>query len=293
MNGHDGDGKQDIHGQILQALEVVHDPRSSNVIRQNASRYLEEIRSNDEAPYHGFGLASSKDQPPIVRHYGLSLIEYAVRHRWSDYSTEQSKALRDWVHNLSRSTVGGDPPYITNKVAAIWVEIAKRSWGLEWMDMDELLVHLWDGPLAQKSLVLTILEILSEEVFGNDDTTAALRGSDLNRACVEIFTPAEVLSEQFPAREITTNIRYGPEGWLSRIADLLDLCVKDGKVDDDRETCAVKILFTFKSVISWIIPRALVITQSVSRICTCLAVSNMTIQLVSGLLQVWSVGCMH
>ena len=275
-----GDGRPEIHAQILRALEIVHSPRSSNVLRQDASRYLEEVRSEEEAPYHGFGLASAKEQSAIVRHYGLSLLDYAVRHRWEECTSEQSKMLRDWVVVLSHNTVEEDPPYITNKVAEIWVEIAKRSWGLGWMDMDELLLHLWDASMAQKALVLTILEILSEEVFGNDDTTAALRGSDLNRACVEIFTPADVLSEHFPTRETTINIRYGTQGWIFHMAELLDWCTRDGKIDGNQQICAVKTLFTFRSVIGWIIPRALVTTHSVHRICACLAASNMPIQLV-------------
>lgn len=280
LNGHGGKGQPEIHTQILRALEAVHDPRSTNPIRQDASRYLEEVKTSDEAPFHGFGLASSNEQPPIVRHYGLSLIECAVRQRWSEYTPEQSQALRDWVVTLSHSTDDRDPSYITNKMAEIWVEVAKRSWGLDWMDMDEVLVRLWDGPVAQKNLVLTILETLSDEIFGTEDTTVALRGSDLGRACVEIFTPAQVLNENFPARETIVNTRYGSEGWLSRMADLLNWCIGNGKSYENQWVCAVRILVTFKSVIGWIIPRALVTTQTVQRICAGLAVSNIPTQLV-------------
>ncbi|KAF6219395.1 hypothetical protein HO133_005221 [Letharia lupina] len=281
VNGHAGEGKPEIHTQILRALEIIHEPRSSNAHRQDASRYLEEIRSDEQAPYHGFALASAKDQPAIVRHYGLSLIEYGVRHRWPGYTPGQSQALRDWVVTLSHSTADSDPPYITNKVAEIWVEIAKRSWGLDWLDMDELLVQLWDGSMVQKALVLIILETLSEEVFGDDDTTAALRGSDLNRACVEIFTPANVLTEDFPIRETAASMRYGADGWLSRMADLLEWCIRDAKIDENRRACGVKILSTFKSVISWIIPRSLVTTHALNRICACLAASNVPLQLAA------------
>lgn len=279
--GHAEEGKPEIHVQILRALEIIHEPRSSNAHRQDASRYLEEIRSDEQAPLHGFGLASAKDQPAIVRHYGLSLIEYGVCHRWSEYTPEQGQVLRDWVVTLSHSTADSDPPYITNKVAEIWVEIAKRSWGLDWLDMDELLVRLWDGSMLQKALVLIILETLSEEVFGNDDTTAALRGSDLNRACVEIFTPANVLAEEFPSRDTAANVRYGADGWLARMADLLDWCVRDGKIDVNSPAYGVKTLSTFKSVISWVIPRSLVTTHALNRICACLAASSVSLQLVS------------
>lgn len=281
MNGHADHGKSEVHTQILHALEVVHDPRSSNELRHNASRYLEKVRSEEEAPYHGFALALAKDQPAIVRHYGLSLLEYAVQHRWSDYTTEQSNILRDWIITLSQNVTDGDASYITNKVAQLWVEIAKRSWGLDWTDMDELLVRLWTGSFAQKSLVLNILETLSDEVFGTDDTTAALRGNELNSACVEIFTPVDVLTEHFPKRETTVNTRHGSEGWLSRLADMLVWCTKDGVLDANQQVCAVKTLVCFKSIISWVILRALVTTHSVHRICACLAVSYIPVQLVT------------
>lgn len=275
------ESKNGANTQILQALEIVHHPRSSNALRQDASKYLERVRSDEEAPFHGFGLASAKDQPAIVRHFGLSLLDYAVRHRWSEYSSEQSQTLRDWVLSLAYATSEQDPPYITNKVAALWVEIAKRSWALDWMDMDELLVRLWEGTVAHKTLVLTILEALSEEVFGNEDPVAGLRGSDLNRACVDVFTPAIVLSDWFPTRDSSLNIRYGSDGWLSRMSDMLDSCINEGKVHEEKQALTVKVLSAFKSVVGWVIPRALVATKSVHRVCACLAVPQMSIQLVS------------
>ncbi len=158
--------------QICRALEVIHDARSSNSLRQKASDYLEQIKSDEEAPYHGYQLAVDKTQVAIVRHYGLSLLENAVRQRWADYSVEQSTMVRNWELSLAQNISDQDPFYIRTKIASIWVEIAKRSWALDWMDMDERLVQLWEGPLASKELVLTILETLSEDVFGPDDTTA-------------------------------------------------------------------------------------------------------------------------
>lgn len=277
---HDHDKSGDVDAQILRALEIIHDPRSSNILRQNASQFLEEIKLDKEAPYHGFGLASTKTRPAVVRHFGLSLLDHAIRHRWVDYTPDQHAALRDWILRLSGGVSADDPLYIRNKVAEIWVEVAKRSWVLDWMNMDDSLVRLWDGSVVQKVLVLTVLETLSEDVFGHEDMTAGLRGSALNRACVDIFTPAAVLTEQFPSRQTNINVRYGDEGWLSRIGDLIDWCTRESQINEPQRTCAVKCLLTLKSVISWVIPKALVSTRSVERICGCLAAANMSIQLV-------------
>lgn len=285
MSTHDGllnQSKGDVsNDQIRRALEVIHDARSPNPLRQKASEYLEQIKSDEEAPYHGYRLAADKSQAAIVRHYGLSLLENAVRHRWPDYSAEQSTVVRDWELSLAQNITDQDPFYIRTKIASIWVEIAKRSWALDWMDMDERLVRLWGGSLASKELVLIILETLSDDVFGHEDTTAGLRGTDLNRACVDIFTPMAVLLEHFPSRETSINVRYGDEGWLSRLADLLEPCVTTEGNNESEKACAVKILVALRSVINWVIPKSLSTSNLVTQLCHCLASSHLPIQLVS------------
>ena len=282
LNGHDSSGAApDANDQVLQALEIIHNPKSTNSFRQTASQYLERIKSDKDAPYRGFILASTRSQPPVVRHYGLGLLGHVIRHSWADYTVDQRTALRDWVLELAQSATDNDPLYIRNKVAELWVETAKRSWVLEWMNMDELLVRLWDGSATQKMLVLSILETLSEDIFGQEDTAAALRGTELNRACVDIVTPARVLIEHFPSRETSINVRYGEEGWLSRVGSLLDWCIGDAKINEIQQACAVKGLSTLRSAAGWVIPKALVATNSLHRICRCLAASDISVQLVS------------
>ena len=268
------------NSQILRALELVYDAHTSNEDRQDASQYLEQIKAQDEAPYHGYVLASNKSLAPAVRHYGLSLLEHAIRHRWTQYTAQQSGTLRDWVLKLALSVAGDDPLFIRNKIAQLWVEIAKRSWVLDWMDMDELLVKIWSGSIVQKELVLEILETLSENSFGKEDTTTALRGHELSKACVEIFTPAQIMKEHFPRRDTNTNVRYSSEGWLSRISELLAWCNSNSHQDREHQSCAVKSLYTLKSVVLWALPHALITTHCIQRICESLTVPSHAMQLV-------------
>lgn len=269
-------------GQILRALELVYNPRTSKEHRDDASRYLEQIKSQSDAPAHGYILAANKSHPAVVRYYGLSLLEDPIRHRWADYTSEQNIALREWVLKLAQSVVREDLLYIRNKIAQLWVEVAKRSWVLDWMDMDEALVKLWGASIVQKELVLEILETLSENSFGKEDTTTALRGNDLSKACVEIVTPAQVMADHFPKRDTNIHVRYGREGWLSRISELLSWCYTEGPNNPELQTCAVKALSTLKSVIHWVILKAIAATFCIQRICECLTVSNQAMQLVSG-----------
>jgi exportin-5 len=87
---HVNGGSTNLLPQIHEALNVVHGPYSSNESRRQAGIFLEDLKRNDEAPYHGFTLASDKSQQPVVRHYALSLLEFALRYKWAEYSEEQA-----------------------------------------------------------------------------------------------------------------------------------------------------------------------------------------------------------
>ncbi|KAB8292991.1 hypothetical protein EYC80_007354 [Monilinia laxa] len=276
-------GNTALLSQIHEALELVHSPYSSNQSRQQASNFLDSIKAEDEAPYHGFTLASDKSQQPVVRHYALSLLEHAIKHKWAAYSEAQASALRLWIIQLSEDLVQEDPLYLRNKTAQLWVEVAKRSWGSEWTDMDELLVRLWElpGPVVHKEFVLFVLETLSDEVFNGEDAVTVLREGALSKACVEIFTPTVVLSEAFPNRQLGTVLRHGGEGWLVRIGALLGQCLQLDISSPQYQSCAVKILAVYKSVVPWTLPKAISSAQCVQYMCKCLAASSTPVQLAS------------
>ncbi|RDW68001.1 hypothetical protein BP6252_09397 [Coleophoma cylindrospora] len=278
-----GEGSATLQ-RIHEALNIVHSPYSSNDSRQQASRYLDEVKADEQAPFHGFTLATDKSQQPEVRHYALSLLEHAIKHKWSDYSSEQAGILRQWVLELAQAIAEEDPTYLRTKTAQLWAEIAKRTWAAEWTDMDELLVRLWEIPQGtiHKEFVLFILETLSDDVFNGEDTVAALREGVLSKACVEIFTPAEVLTESFPNRERGASVRYGEEGWLSRIGELLRHCLAmDPAANLQYQGCAVRILAVYKSVMPWAIPKAISHTSCVQRICESLQVPSPRLQLAA------------
>ncbi|KAJ0384835.1 hypothetical protein COL922a_007566 [Colletotrichum nupharicola] len=274
----------DIISQIHQALEAIHNPYSPNDSRRDAQAFLENIKGIDEAPFHGFTLASDKSQSPVVRHYALSLLEHAIKHRWADYSEQQSSTLRGWMLELCRSLSKDDPLYIRNKTAQLWVEVGMRSWGAEWMDMDELLLRLWQIPdsAVHKELVLFVLETLSDEVFNGDDAVVAMREGVLSRSCVEIFTPATVLREVFPNRTAGPEVRYGEEGWLSRVSEFLSQCLQgDAQNNDQVRSCAVKSLSVFHSLMPWAIPKAVAVANCVPVMCRALATPEVSIQKAS------------
>ncbi|KAF2018354.1 ARM repeat-containing protein [Aaosphaeria arxii CBS 175.79] len=268
--------------QVLQALQAIYSPSSTNDTRRQATEYLEQAKRHPEAPSHGHTLALDRSQPAQLRHYGLTMLEYSIKYNWEDFSEEQGAALRNYVIELAQNISEEDPVYLRNKVAQLWTEVAKRSWAAEWMNMDEQLVELWRSSLHHQAVVLYILETLSEEIFNREDTTAGLRGSDLGRACVEIFTPAAVLAEHLPSRDKGLDVRCGDEGWLKRLCDNLTWCLSQDYQNQERvRLCAVKTMNALRACMSWVIPKAIVAVQVIEHVCKPLAVPVVELQLAS------------
>ncbi|CUS06929.1 unnamed protein product [Tuber aestivum] len=280
--------------QIKQALQIVYDPHSSNDSRKQAGAFLESAKSDKEAPYHGFTLAYDRGHDAVVRHFGLLLLEQAVRFSWVDYTAEESGMVRGWILSLAENVKidGRDPVYLRNKIAQLWVEVAKRSWASEWLDMDELLVRLWDnstqqGNPAQRDLVLSILENLVEDVFNREDSVAGVRNTPLSKACIDIFTPLDVLKENFPGREPSAVLRCGEGGWLTRLAEMLEKCLEAGvNSNTEVEACAVKVLGTLKACMSWAIPKAIAAAKVVETVGRALMAEKISVQMVA-------VECLH
>ncbi len=278
-----GDGGEAILAKIHEALKVVHSPYSPNQARQEAQAFLENVKALGDAPSHGFNLAFNKPQEPIVRHYGLSLLEHAVKQKWEEYNPEHREYLRTWVLQLAETVSAEDPPYLRNKIAQLWVEVAKRAWVASWMDMDHLLVSLWRGSdsLVHKQFVLQILETLSDEIFNGDDAIVALREGALSKACVEIFTPASILAEAFPNRQAGPDVRCEGDGWLSRITQLISECLGGAiEQNEDAKACAVKALNVLNSVVPWAIPKAVAAVSCRAVMCSCLATPSVPVQKV-------------
>lgn len=267
---------------IIHALEVSHNPTSSNSLRAEALQYLELRKQDENAARTGFLLASEVNNSPLIRHFGLSLLDHVLLHAGFALSSNQIFELKEMVIELTQKVQQTDPSYYRNKVAQLWAEVAKRSWGIDWNSMDQDLYNLWNSDALHKELVLSILETLSEDIFYREDTASSLRGTDLNRALIEIFTPLSVFQETFPERDHhRQEIRYSTDGWLSRICIFMADCL--GSVNTSREAkdCTLKALAVFRSSLVWSIPEAILKCQIVSVTCHSLTSQNPQVLLVS------------
>jgi exportin-5 len=274
---------------IVRALELIHSPSSTNALRREALTFVESQKESSSAARNGFLLASRVDNAPLVRYFGLTLLDHVLRH--TSFTT--SHDLKDLVLKLAESIRPEDPVYIRNKIPQLWAEIAKRSWGLEWMDMDTTLAQFWSAGLVHKELVLSVLETLSEDIFAREDTVSSLRGTELNRALIEIFTPLSVFQDTYPRRDQHVALRCDPEGWLSRTCQFLGDCVEYVQNSKQAKDAALKALATLRSVLAWSIPKAVLSSNCVPSIMRALTCQDDDVLLVCSLLVVYRARIWH
>lgn len=263
---------------IVRALELIHNPSSTNELRREALTFVESQKQSSAAARNGFLLASQPDNAPLVRYFGLTLLDHVLRHT----SFTATQDLRGLVLKLAESIRPEDPPYIRNKIPQLWAEIAKRSWGLDWLNMDETLVQFWGASLVHKELVLSVLETLSEDIFAREDTVSSLRGTELNRALIEVFTPVSVFQEIYPRRDQHVELRCGSEGWLARICQFLRECVENIQGSKQAKDAAIKALATLRSVVVWSIPQAIIYSDCIPAIVRTFTCQDEEVLLVCG-----------
>ncbi|KIV99830.1 uncharacterized protein PV09_08500 [Verruconis gallopava] len=261
---------------ILQAIEVVYNPRSAHDARHAANELLETTKSSPAARELGYSLAVDHAKDPTLRHYGLTLLDYHTRYVWDGYDEDVEAQLRECIVKLAQGVRKEDPTYLRNKVAHVWTIFAKRSWATYWMDMDEQLVALFGASDAHREVVLYVLQALAEDVFSRDDTLAATRGEVLAAACIEIFTPEALMADKNVSKTgHSVGVRCGPDGWLQRLSTFLDWSLGND------HSLAVKTLETLGSAMSWLPSATIAATSGIAPVCRGIVVGDCAIRLAA------------
>lgn len=255
--------------QIIAALEAIYNPKGTNTQRQEAQAFLETVKRNEELPYWGYQLAlPDNGLDYVVRHYGLLLLQHAIRSRYQTLEADKASALRMWVVELANKTTPADPHYIKEKVAFLWVAIAKIAWGqgllkgadddAAWVGMDGELWKMWQALEATRDLLLIILRTLFEDIYILEDPTAALRLTVLNQLAMTIVTPDSVLDTIYEPAPHYARCKALKEGWFATWASFLVECLSNNDISLSQcQTFVPKILFTFKTCLHWVQPAVL------------------------------------
>ncbi|EDO14951.1 hypothetical protein Kpol_365p7 [Vanderwaltozyma polyspora DSM 70294] len=246
--------------QVVNALEVIYSPKSSNGDRLEAQKFLDEVKLRDESPYWGYDIAINNPNNFILKHFGLSLIETAIKKKWASYDDEKKIALRKWIMELNYKVQDQDPRYIKEKLAFLWVEVAKRTWGEalktavpdetqfanSWIDMDSNLTELWNINQAARELTLIIFRILFEDVFLLDDITVLKRMTIIQPLCVMIVCPLDVFAKRYKFTDKWTLFKANEQGWFA-----LWTAELNNALGNNNSEYVVRLLETLKTCLNW------------------------------------------
>ncbi|KAG0321131.1 hypothetical protein BGZ99_004109 [Dissophora globulifera] len=280
---------------LIVALETIYDVASTNDARQQAQKYCEDLKRDPSGPLYGYFLAhKDNQQPDVVRHFGLSLIEETVRYRWSDSALTLQIKAQIRLNAISLAAEGTRPmleeqAFIKEKIARLFVEVAKREWPGAWDDMDVCLRQLYYKDETGREMALLILRSLCEDVCVFDDAVAGLRKKDLRAGLAIIMSSELTLREQYPdgvkghKDEVTLMVgEAGNDGWISRLAtllqELLPRCQSQSRAIAD-EKIAIATLKTLASALGWVIVRSIAAVPIVGLVCQTLLCPSEKIRL--------------
>ncbi|AEY96893.1 FAEL094Cp [Eremothecium gossypii FDAG1] len=247
-------------GHIVSALEIIYSPKSSNQQRLEAQKFLDQVKEHGESPFWGYEIALNNGQNSILKHFGLGLLVHALQRHWKDYDPEKRVALRKWVQELNYHVTPEDPRYIKEKLAYLWVEVAKRVWGEalkedevsehalmeSWVDMDRNLAELWHMSEASRELTLIIFRTLFEDTFLLEDLTVLKRISVVQPLCIMILCPLDLFSEHYKHTDKWQLFKSHPEGWFGIwVSDLLR------SLETSNTQYTLRLLETLKTCLNW------------------------------------------
>ncbi|ORY96981.1 armadillo-type protein [Lobosporangium transversale] len=280
---------------LIQALETIHNPTSANEARRQAEDFCEDMRRHAAAPMYGYYLAhKDKQQPDVLRHFGVGLMEYCVRYRWTDDTLiqETKESLKQGAMSLISEGLKPmleEQSFIKEKVARLFVAIAEREWPLYWPSMNTFLKEQFFKDELGKEMVLLILKSICEDVWIYNDPLAALRQQELRTGLLEIMASQDILKKLYPdgwdRGKKDIEFMYGEEGnegWTKRISsllqDILPHCQSETITLKD-EKLAVAALKTLAVTLDWILCPTIASSPIVQLICQTLLSPSIKIRL--------------
>lgn len=289
---------QDLAEVIKRSIRLTLLPKIHNDKRRENLEILENIKREHDAPYVGYDLASNVNEPDAVRYFGLQLLEHAIKYRWAELKDGEVLQLGRWVKVLVGTIRAEDPLFLRNKMGALWVEIAKRCWGQEWMNMDKELLYIWHrrdyNEQASAWLVCYILEMLSEDICVHEDPTAGLRLDILGKSLNEIMITDQVFKDHLVTRGTSTEVRAQEDsdgvnvGWLARLnwwighmAQRLSLPTSPPQVRAKDTQTILKAIQALRPTANWINLRSVLDAETINALAAAFSLKDVRICLAA------------
>ena len=158
-----------VCGQLVSAVKAMMDPMTPSQLRYEAFSNCERFKET-ASPDLGIQCAImlSANGDPIVRHFGLKLLEDVIKLKWNVMSPQQKLYVKEHAMSSMENGVKDilkDPIHIKDAIARNIVEIAKREWPQQWPSfLAELESLSSKGSDAATELVMFVILRLVEDV---------------------------------------------------------------------------------------------------------------------------------
>ena len=125
-----------VCGQLASAVKAMMDPMTPSQHRFEAFSNCERFKES-ASPELGIQCAIflSSHLDPIVRHFGLKLLEDVIKLKWNIMSPQQKLYVKESAMSIMENGIKDiikDPNHIKDAIARNIVEIAKREWPQQW-----------------------------------------------------------------------------------------------------------------------------------------------------------------
>ena len=166
--GVNGDIAQ-ISAELARVVEVMMSPNISQQERLEVYNACERFKeSSPLCAQCGLYLAQRlPDRSPVVRHFGLQLMEHCIKYRWTQISQSEKLFIKENAMKLLQE--GTEPllqeeNHIKDALSRIVVEMIKREWPQQWPTLLAELSDICTRGESQTELVLFVFLRLVEDV---------------------------------------------------------------------------------------------------------------------------------
>ncbi|VVD05960.1 unnamed protein product, partial [Leptidea sinapis] len=121
-----------IAEELSRAVELTLNPSVVHDARNQAYNACESFKENSPwCAQAGLLLASGTQYSPVVKHFGLQLMEHTVKYRWTQITQAEKIFIKENAMKLLYMG-GWETGHLNDALARVIVEMVKREWPQQW-----------------------------------------------------------------------------------------------------------------------------------------------------------------
>ncbi|CAH0560661.1 unnamed protein product [Brassicogethes aeneus] len=154
-----------LAADLARAVELTLSPEASQSDRLKAYNACESFKETSPlCAEAGLFLAAGTQNSLISRHFGLQLMEYTVKYRWTQISQQEKLFIKENAMKLLAAGGISEEPHMKDALSRVIVEMVKREWPQQWPDLLNELSNACQCGEIQTELVLLVFLRLVEDV---------------------------------------------------------------------------------------------------------------------------------